>query len=130
MMMHAPDPQENRIPQELQSFVYVTPEVGDVLLWESWLRHEVPMNMAEGTTGSLFVSFNYGLGVSHAIDAMKASVTTRLVVRRGLADLQALRMNGFIHGMEIPRCPTLSGQTMRFGGLTCRFGFCGRVFSG
>lgn len=43
--------------RELQSFVYCKPEVGDVLLWESWLRHEVPMNMAEDERVS--VSFNY-----------------------------------------------------------------------
>ena len=42
---------------ELQSFIYVKPNVGDVLLWESWLRHEVPMNMAEDERIS--VSFNY-----------------------------------------------------------------------
>jgi uncharacterized protein (TIGR02466 family) len=46
--------------QELQQFVYVKPEVGEVLLWESWLRHEVPMNMAEEERIS--VSFNYGWG--------------------------------------------------------------------
>lgn len=43
--------------RELQPFVYVKPAVGDVLLWESWLRHEVPMNMAGGERIS--VSFNY-----------------------------------------------------------------------
>ena len=43
--------------QELKTFVYVEPVVGDVLLWESWLRHEVPMNMAEDERVS--VSFNY-----------------------------------------------------------------------
>ncbi|EPX86878.1 TIGR02466 family protein [Salipiger mucosus] len=43
--------------EELRSFVYETPAVGDVLLWESWLRHEVPMNMAEDERIS--VSFNY-----------------------------------------------------------------------
>ncbi len=42
---------------EVQPFVYVKPNVGDVLLWESWLRHEVPMNMAEDERIS--VSFNY-----------------------------------------------------------------------
>jgi uncharacterized protein (TIGR02466 family) len=42
---------------ELKTFVYRAPEVGDVLLWESWLRHEVPMNMAEDDRIS--VSFNY-----------------------------------------------------------------------
>ncbi|WP_340303183.1 2OG-Fe(II) oxygenase family protein [Roseobacter sp. HKCCD7870] len=42
---------------ELQPFIYVKPNVGDVLLWESWLRHEVPMNMAKNERIS--VSFNY-----------------------------------------------------------------------
>lgn len=46
--------------RELKTFVYVEPEVGDVLLWESWLRHEVPMNMAEEERVS--VSFNYSWG--------------------------------------------------------------------
>ena len=56
MMMHAPL-RLKTAGQELQSFVYVGPEVGEVLLWESWLRHEVPMNMAEEERIS--VSFNY-----------------------------------------------------------------------
>ncbi|PRY22951.1 uncharacterized protein (TIGR02466 family) [Aliiruegeria haliotis] len=43
--------------RELQTFIYAKPKVGDVLLWESWLRHEVPMNMAEEERIS--VSFNY-----------------------------------------------------------------------
>ncbi len=43
--------------RELQPFIYMKPAVGDVLLWESWLRHEVPMNMAEDERIS--VSFNY-----------------------------------------------------------------------
>lgn len=42
---------------DLQPFVYVKPDVGDVLLWESWLRHEVPMNMSE--YDRISVSFNY-----------------------------------------------------------------------
>ncbi|MDU9002887.1 2OG-Fe(II) oxygenase family protein [Sedimentitalea todarodis] len=46
--------------QEMRRFIYVTPKVGDVLLWESWLRHEVPMNMVDGERVS--VSFNYGWG--------------------------------------------------------------------
>lgn len=46
--------------RELQPFIYVAPNVGDVLLWESWLRHEVPMNMAEEERIS--VSFNYSWG--------------------------------------------------------------------
>ena len=43
--------------EELKTFVYVAPKVGDVLLWESWLRHEVPPNSAEEERIS--VSFNY-----------------------------------------------------------------------
>lgn len=43
--------------EELRTFIYEAPAVGDVLLWESWLRHEVPMNMAEDERIS--VSFNY-----------------------------------------------------------------------
>ncbi len=43
--------------RELQTFTYEKPAVGDVLLWESWLRHEVPMNMSEDDRIS--VSFNY-----------------------------------------------------------------------
>ncbi len=43
--------------EEMRTFVYAKPAVGDVLLWESWLRHEVPMNMAEEERIS--VSFNY-----------------------------------------------------------------------
>ena len=44
--------------RDMRSFVYIAPDVGDVLLWESWLRHEVPMNMSEDDRIS--VSFNYG----------------------------------------------------------------------
>jgi uncharacterized protein (TIGR02466 family) len=57
MMMTAPVPKKTA-PEALRRFVYVTPQVGDVLMWESWLRHEVPMNMAEDERIS--VSFNYG----------------------------------------------------------------------
>ena len=56
MMMLAPL-RSKKAPQELQQFVYVKPAVGEVLLWESWLRHEVPMNMSEEERIS--VSFNY-----------------------------------------------------------------------
>lgn len=59
MMMAAPTRKAKARP-ELRNFIYVAPEVGDVLLWESWLRHEVPMNMAEDDRIS--VSFNYGWG--------------------------------------------------------------------
>ena len=56
MMMAAP-PRRKDAPEDLRQFVYAKPAVGDVLLWESWLRHEVPMNMAEDDRIS--VSFNY-----------------------------------------------------------------------
>jgi uncharacterized protein (TIGR02466 family) len=56
MMMLAPMPLADA-PQDRQRFVYVRPAVGEVLMWESWLRHEVPMNMAEDDRIS--VSFNY-----------------------------------------------------------------------
>jgi len=56
MMMAAP-PRRADAREGLKAFVYVAPTVGDVLLWESWLRHEVPMNMAEDDRIS--VSFNY-----------------------------------------------------------------------
>jgi uncharacterized protein (TIGR02466 family) len=59
MMMAAPGRLKDA-PEELRQFAYVAPEVGDVLLWESWLRHEVPMNMSEDDRIS--VSFNYGWG--------------------------------------------------------------------
>jgi uncharacterized protein (TIGR02466 family) len=58
MMMLAPM-QTTTVPEAQKRFVYVQPEVGDVLLWESWLRHEVPMNMSEHERIS--ISFNYGL---------------------------------------------------------------------
>ena len=57
MMMMSPLRRKNA-PEELRQFVYVQPIVGDVLMWESWLRHEVPMNMSEEERIS--VSFNYG----------------------------------------------------------------------
>ena len=56
MMMAAPT-RVKGAREELKPFIYVKPSVGDVLLWESWLRHEVPMNMAEDDRIS--VSFNY-----------------------------------------------------------------------
>jgi uncharacterized protein (TIGR02466 family) len=52
LMMAAPSRTE-------PSFVYITPQAGDVLLWESWLRHEVPRNGARAARIS--VSFNYAL---------------------------------------------------------------------
>ncbi len=55
-MMAAP-PRRKDARREMRTFVYETPKAGEVLLWEGWLRHEVPMNMAEDERIS--VSFNY-----------------------------------------------------------------------
>jgi uncharacterized protein (TIGR02466 family) len=43
--------------RDRQSFVTVAPVAGTLLLWESWLRHEVPLN--EATGDRISVSFNY-----------------------------------------------------------------------
>jgi uncharacterized protein (TIGR02466 family) len=59
MLMHAPTRAKDA-PRELQTFVKIAPAVGDVMLWESWLRHDVPLNMSEDERIS--VSFNYGWG--------------------------------------------------------------------
>ena len=59
MMMAAPARVKDAR-EEMRQFLYVAPQVGDVLLWESWLRHEVPMNMVEDDRIS--VSFNYNWG--------------------------------------------------------------------
>jgi len=58
-MMAAP-PRVRDAREEMRGFIYVKPLAGDVLLWESWLRHEVPMNMSEDDRIS--VSFNYAWG--------------------------------------------------------------------
>lgn len=55
-MMAAP-PRKKDAREEMRQFIYKAPAVGEVLLWESWLRHEVPMNMSE--YDRISVSFNY-----------------------------------------------------------------------
>lgn len=55
-MMAAP-PRRADAPEDLQSFVYVAPEPGTILLWESWLRHEVVAGRGRGERIS--ISFNY-----------------------------------------------------------------------
>ncbi|UWQ21239.1 TIGR02466 family protein [Jannaschia sp. W003] len=59
MMMAAPVRTKDA-PEDLRAFHYARPAVGDVLLWESWLRHEVPLNQSEEERVS--VSFNYAWG--------------------------------------------------------------------
>ena len=56
-MMAAPS-RTKEAREELRSFIYAQPNIGDVLLWESWLRHEVPINMAD--KDRISISFNYG----------------------------------------------------------------------
>jgi uncharacterized protein (TIGR02466 family) len=56
MMMAAPARLKDAR-EEMRTFAYVAPAVGDVLLWESFIRHEVPMNMSE--EDRISVSFNY-----------------------------------------------------------------------
>jgi uncharacterized protein (TIGR02466 family) len=56
MMMAAP-PRREDAPEMLRSFIDVEPQAGDVLLWESWLRHEVPPGSGKGKRIS--ISFNY-----------------------------------------------------------------------
>jgi uncharacterized protein (TIGR02466 family) len=57
MMMAAP-PRRADAEETHRAFVYLKPQPGTVLMWESWLRHEVPMNAAKSERIS--VSFNYG----------------------------------------------------------------------
>ena len=59
MMMAAP-PRKSNAPRELRNHISETPKPGTVLLWESFLRHEVPLNKADGLRIS--VSFNYVIG--------------------------------------------------------------------
>ena len=56
MMMGSP-PRQDDAPEPLRTFIYVQPTPGAVLMWESWLRHEVPANAAK--TDRVSVSFNY-----------------------------------------------------------------------
>ncbi|WP_022694523.1 TIGR02466 family protein [Ponticaulis koreensis] len=54
-MMNSP-PQKADIAADLKRFIYFQPQVGQALFWESWLRHEVLVNMADEPR--LSISFN------------------------------------------------------------------------
>jgi uncharacterized protein (TIGR02466 family) len=56
MMMAAPTRRPDA-PEELQPFVTVEPRAGLLLLWESWLRHEVLPGTGRGER--LSISFNF-----------------------------------------------------------------------
>jgi uncharacterized protein (TIGR02466 family) len=58
LMMAAP-PREDDAPEEAQSFVYLSPRAGDVVMWESFIRHEVPMNAAKKARVSVSFNYNY-----------------------------------------------------------------------
>ena len=57
LMMAAP-PRRADASEGARSFVYLKPEAGAVLMWESWLRHEVTPHRGKGERIS--ISFNYG----------------------------------------------------------------------
>lgn len=59
LMMAAP-PRQAGAAAERRTFIYLAPEVGEAILWESWLRHEVPPNQAE--EDRISISFNYRWG--------------------------------------------------------------------
>jgi uncharacterized protein (TIGR02466 family) len=56
MMMAAPM-RTSEAPESEQTFIYVRPAAGEVLMWESFVRHEVPINSAKKPR--LSISFNY-----------------------------------------------------------------------
>ena len=59
-MLSAPRARSRRTrdaPEAARPFVYLHPKAGTVLMWESWLRHEVPTNQAKADRIS--ISFNY-----------------------------------------------------------------------
>jgi uncharacterized protein (TIGR02466 family) len=56
MMMAAP-PRRSDAPEGMRTFETVQPRAGTVLLWESWLRHEVVPHV--GKSERISVSFNY-----------------------------------------------------------------------
>lgn len=59
-LMMAHPPRRADASPAARTFVYLEPKPGTVLMWESFLRHEVPPNAAEDVRIS--VSFNYGWG--------------------------------------------------------------------
>ena len=58
-MMAAPQLTDTA-PEAMRRFVYVRPQAGDIVMWESWLRHEVMASASE--EARISVSFNYALG--------------------------------------------------------------------
>jgi uncharacterized protein (TIGR02466 family) len=59
-LMMAQPARKARAAPENRTFVAVDPKPGQVILWESWLRHEVPLH--QGKADRISVSFNYRWG--------------------------------------------------------------------
>jgi uncharacterized protein (TIGR02466 family) len=55
-MMAAPS-RKQAAPREMQPFVYLEPQAGHIIMFESWLRHEVPPNQSK--EDRISISFNY-----------------------------------------------------------------------
>ena len=62
-MMAAP-PRRSNASRRNKSFVEIAPKPGTILLWESWLRHEVPPSRAK--RDRISISFNYNWPVTTA----------------------------------------------------------------
>jgi len=56
LLMNAPS-RKSGARRDHETFVNIAPAAGTILLWESWLRHEVPINLSEDVRIS--ISFNY-----------------------------------------------------------------------
>ena len=56
LMMSAP-PRAKDAPEALRPFVKIEPRAGLLLMWESWLRHEVLAGTGRGER--LSISFNF-----------------------------------------------------------------------
>lgn len=57
LFMNSPSPQPNAVPEKAR-FVSLQPKSGDILLFESWLKHGVPMSLS--AEPRISISFNYG----------------------------------------------------------------------
>lgn len=53
----ASPPRRAKASEELQPFVQIPPQAGDLVLFESWMKHEVPPNQSKKERVS--ISFNY-----------------------------------------------------------------------
>jgi uncharacterized protein (TIGR02466 family) len=58
LLMAAP-PRKSSAPETERNYLNIEPEPGHFVLFESWMRHEVPPH--RGTQRRLSISFNYEL---------------------------------------------------------------------